>query len=124
MSNIKYKVITSNNKDYLYVTYYKAWSNNGIIINEDGKVLKELSSYVKIPPMGGCTIVLDSNDSVDSGNIIYEKDNKIYYYKYIDGSKDNKYNIKVQLIEITINNNEITEKTISERNGLFVQCTY
>ena len=124
MSNIKYKVITSNNKDYLYVTYYKAWSNNGIIINEDGKVLKELSSYVKIPPMGGCTIVLDSNDSVDSGNIIYEKDNKIYYYKYVDGSKDDKGNIKIELIEITINNNEITEKTISERNGLFVQCTY
>jgi len=115
---VKYKVF-GDNSDYLFISYYIPWHYNGLIINKDGQIIKKMSSFDQ-----GCTMTLGKDSLLGEDEMIYEKNNKIYYYKYVSKSGENDYDIKMDLIEISINNDEINEKTISQVDGNLVQCIY
>ena len=122
IGDIKYEVVTGkDNSEYLLLTY-NLFANYGYIVKDDGKILYSFDSTVK-DNSGNLDCVAYFDDINDK--MIYVENNEVYYYKYKNGTANEKdYSVKVDLVKLSINSNKVTEvKTGTEKVGKYGQCS-
>ena len=113
--NYRYSIIKGNdNIDYLLLVF-KSFEDYGYIVNDEGKILFELSSYADELK---CFALFDGIRN------LYIRDGIVYYYKYRTGSRTRNEKIYEDLYKIVINNNEVKEeKTEMEITLPYGQCS-
>lgn len=125
--DIRYEVFVSpkDNKEYLFVGYSRMPDEVGVIINDELKILKEISSLANLIDNETCSVSYEwpEDDNEQIPPIITVKDGEVYYYKYKENSTDDDYNIKMDEVKITIENNKIIETmTGKTEKGSLVNC--
>ena len=123
--SVDYSVVRGkDNKEYLFIYYQSSFDKHILILNEDSKIIKHISSKVDDKTFDyGCFVTLSDIEA----KLYIIKDNNIYFYdratvpnSYINTSEP--INLKTVKIEITNNVVELTD-TDEKETGQYAQCT-
>ena len=99
----EYRVITgADNKEYLFFRIDSENGSGGSIINDNGV---EIASVTSDPTDIDCSSYSDEDDLV-----YIDTNDNVYYYKYIEGSRTDDWEAKLELVKLIINNNKVTEE--------------
>ena len=120
-NEIEYKVIVSkDSKEYLYVAYRNSFDQHILIINDEAKIIGNISSYEESL---NCYIMLEKNTGATEEQPFYRADgNYVFYYKFSKSLDKDRVLLDLMKLEIFVD--KVTEVNMGTRtSGKTAQCS-